>query len=68
MGWWYLKGATKFGAANLLDVNSYGMPEVAPRDYVRDAFEVAQKDKQRVFCHTSRERLTTALASLRKRQ
>lgn len=47
--YWYLKGSPKFGPVDLYDVNYYGMPEVAIKDYIRDAFAVAKEKNQRVF-------------------
>ncbi|OAQ77864.1 sulfatase domain-containingprotein [Purpureocillium lilacinum] len=49
MDWWYLKGTPKFGPVNISDVNYYGMPEVAIEDYIRDAFDEAKKNNERVF-------------------
>lgn len=46
----YLQGDNpKFGNVTMEDVNYYGMPEVAIEDYVRDAFEMATKNDERVF-------------------
>lgn len=46
----YLKsGAAKFGKTNMSDINYYGMPEVAIKDYIRDAFVSAKKNNERVF-------------------
>lgn len=46
----YLQGDNaKFGKVNISDINYYGMPEVAIKDYIRDAFASAKKNKERVF-------------------
>ncbi|KAM4061577.1 sulfatase domain-containing protein [Hirsutella rhossiliensis] len=46
----YLQGGkAKFGKVNMSDINYYGMPEVAIKDYIRDAFAEAKKNKERVF-------------------
>lgn len=46
---WYLRGHPKFGKVEMEDVNYYGMPEVAIKDYIQDAFAEAKKTNQRVF-------------------
>jgi hypothetical protein len=46
---WYLRGEPKFGKVEMDDINYYGMPEVAIKDYIQDAFATARETKQRVF-------------------
>ncbi|PNY26175.1 Lipoteichoic acid synthase-like YvgJ [Tolypocladium capitatum] len=41
--------SAKFGKVNMSDINYYGMPEVAIKDYIRDAFASARKNNERVF-------------------
>ncbi|POR31885.1 Lipoteichoic acid synthase-like YvgJ [Tolypocladium paradoxum] len=41
--------AAKFGKVDLADINYYGMPEIAIKDYIRDAFASAKKNNERVF-------------------
>lgn len=46
----YLKSdEAKFGKADLEDVNYYGMPEIVLDQYIRDLFQTAKKDDERVF-------------------
>ncbi|PHH60596.1 hypothetical protein CDD81_1423 [Ophiocordyceps australis] len=46
----YLNSAeAKLGKVDIPDINYYGMPEVAVKDYIRDAFATAKKDNERVF-------------------
>lgn len=46
----YLKSDNaKFGKVELEDVNYYGMPEVAIEQYVRDSFQSAKKNDERLF-------------------
>ncbi|QUC23543.1 uncharacterized protein UV8b_07784 [Ustilaginoidea virens] len=39
----------KFGKATLPNINYYGMRESAVEDYIKDAFETAKENKERVF-------------------
>ncbi|KND91907.1 Lipoteichoic acid synthase-like YvgJ [Tolypocladium ophioglossoides CBS 100239] len=41
--------SAKFGKVNMSDINYYGMPEIAIKDYIRDAFASAKKNDERVF-------------------
>ncbi|PHH70641.1 hypothetical protein CDD82_7002 [Ophiocordyceps australis] len=46
----YLKSdAAKLGKVDIPDINYYGMPEVAVKEYIRDAFATAKRDNERVF-------------------
>lgn len=41
--------SAKFGKSTLQDVNYFSIPEVALEDYIRDAFQSAQENNERVF-------------------
>lgn len=50
IGWHYLKNeSAPLGVVDMEDNNYYGMPEEAIEGYVRDIFQAAKRDNERVF-------------------